>query len=129
MAAIRTSATLPALRLIAAARFVASVLVPPVVRKLVPVLDELLAFSVNVVPPVTVTVTLPLVPTVPLKVPVTCARVYPVEMLIGNTTKSAVQLALAVTSKLYLAGYIPTLTLPPPRDTLQSRWSVPGELF
>jgi hypothetical protein len=43
----------------------------------------------------------------PVKVPTTLARVFPVGALMGNTTKSELQLGVAFTSKEYLAGDIP----------------------
>ena len=58
-----------------------------------------------------------------LKVPVTCALPFPVEWFTGKTAKSAVQLGVASTSKLYLAGDMPAATPPVPRGTLQSRFS------
>jgi hypothetical protein len=42
-----------------------------------------------------------------LKVPTTLARVFPVDALTGNTTKSALQLGVAFTLKENLAGNMP----------------------
>jgi len=56
----------------------------------------------------------------PVNVPTTCARVFPVDALIGNTTKSLVQFGVAFVSKLYFAGDIPGATPPAPSETAQS---------
>jgi hypothetical protein len=64
---------------------------------------------VTAVPPVGVTVMAVVLPAAgsALKVPTTLARVFPVDALMGNTTKSELQLGVAFTLKEYLAGDIP----------------------
>jgi hypothetical protein len=97
--------------LIAAARFAAFVATVLEISKSSPVFvvaDEV-RVRVTAVPPLGVMVMAAVLPAAgsALKVPVTLARVFPVDALTGNTTKSEVQLGVAFTSKEYLAGNIP----------------------
>src|SRR5271155_1294114 len=130
-ATMRSAAVPLRFRLIAAARFVALVAVVADTSKSSPVFVVFDAVRVRVtaVPPVGVTVTEAVWPEVgsPVKVPTTLARVFPVNALTGNTTKSAVQLGVAFTLKEYLAGDMPWATPAAPSDTAQSlRISRPG---
>src|SRR5580700_6347195 len=130
MATMRPRAVPLRLRLIAAARLVALLAAPAApaavdTSKSVPVLVVVLAVKLRetAVPPVGVTVnfTVPVPATATvLKVPTTFARVFPVDALTGNTTKSAVQLGVAFTLKEYLAGHIPCATPPAPSEMAQS---------
>src|SRR5580693_4523995 len=123
-ATTRSRAVLLRFRLIAAARFVAFVATVLFTSKSSPVFvvaDEV-RVRVTAVPLLGVIVMAVVLPAAgsALKVPVTLARVFPVDALTGNTTKSAVQLGVAVTSKEYLAGNMPSATPPAPSETAQS---------
>src|SRR5271156_6206979 len=110
-ATIRSKAALLRLRLIAAARLVALVATVPDTSKLSPVFEVADGVSVRVtaVPPVGVMVMAAVLRTAgsAVKVPTTFVRVFPVDVLTGNTTKSEVQLGVAFTLKEYFAGDIP----------------------
>src|ERR1700733_1527441 len=110
-ATTRSRAVLLRFRLIAAARLVALVAVVVDNSKSSPVFVVLDADRVKetAVPTVGVTGTDVGWPDVgsPVKVPATLARVFPVDALTGNTTKSEVQLGVAFTSKEYFAGNMP----------------------
>src|SRR5271156_6187446 len=110
-ATTRSRAALLRLRLIAAARLVAFVATVLDTSKFSPVFEpaDEVKVTVTAVPPVGVMVMAVVWPAVgaALKVPTTLARVFPVDALTGKTTKSEVQLGVAFTSKLYLAGDMP----------------------
>ena len=118
------AAVLLRLRLIAAARLAALVATVLDTSKSSPVFVVFDAVRVRVtaVPPVGVMVIDVVWPDVgsPVKVPTTLARVFPVDALTGNTTKSAVQLGVAFTSKENLAGHMPCATPPAPSEMAQS---------
>ncbi len=123
-ATTRSSAVLLRLRLIAAARLVALVATVPDVWKFRPVFEPADAVKVKVTaaPPVGVIVIAVVCPAVgaAVNVPTTFARPFPVDALMGKTAKSAVQLGVAFTSNVYLAGDMPGATPPTPNDTAQS---------
>src|ERR1700691_6347118 len=120
----RSRAILLRLRLIAAARLVALVATVVDTSKFNPVfeVEDDVKVRVNAVPPVGVMVMDVVAPVCgsPVKVPITLARVFPVDALMGNTAKSEVQLGGAFTSKLYLAGDMPCATPPAPKEMAQS---------
>jgi hypothetical protein len=116
------------LRLIAAARFAASVAVVADIAKVVPVfVAPAVKVSVAAAPTAGVMVMAKVWPPAgaAVKVPTILARVFPVNALMGNTAKSLSQFGAAFISKLYLAGYIPCATPPAPSEMAQSVW-LPG---
>src|SRR5579863_194870 len=110
-ATTRSRAVLLRLRLIAAARLVALVATVLDTWKFNPVFEpaEEVKVRVTAAPPAGVMVMAVVWPAAgsALKVPTTLARVLPVDALTGNTTKSEVQLGVAFTSKVNLAGDMP----------------------
>src|SRR5271155_989510 len=110
-ATTRSRAVVLRFRLIAAARLAASVAAVADTSKSRPVfvVPDAVRVRVAAPPPVGVMVIAAVWPEVgaPVKVPTTLARVFPVDALTGNTTKSAVQLGVAFTLKEYLAGHMP----------------------
>ena len=123
-ATTRSRAILLRLRLIAAAKLVAFVVVVLDVWKLSPVFElaDEVKVSVTAAPPLGVMVMAAVLPAAgwPVNVPVTLARAFPVVALMGNTTKSELQLGAAFALKLYLAGAIPGATPPAPSEMAQS---------
>src|SRR5580692_1434027 len=123
-ATMRSAAVPLRFRLIAAARLVALVAVVLDTWKssAVFVVFDAVRVRVTAVPPVGVMVTDAVWPDVgsPVKVPTTLARALPVDASTGNTAKSAVQLGVAFTLKVNLAGHMPCATPPAPSEMAQS---------
>src|SRR6202451_1711583 len=124
----RSRAILLRLRLIAAARLVALVATVVDTSKFNPVfeVEDDVKVRVNAVPPVGVMVMDVVAPGCgsPVKVPITLARVFPVDASMGNTAKSDVQFGGAFTLKVYFAGDMPWATPPEPKEMAQSFFSL-----